>query len=122
MVFSWTSSSIWRRLLFDLRSGARCLPAAYRLFLRGGGAGALCVFLVEGVEADVGDVAHAVAAAPLHVLPLGVALALDVVGFRTPHAEALPLVGDGHPAPGRGASPVALLSGLRRPLWSLLPK
>ncbi len=102
--------------LLALRGGARGLCAAYRLFLRGGGAGALCVLLVVGVKADVGDVSHAVAAATLHVLPLSAALALNVVGFRAPQAEASTRrEWTSCPWTGRGASPVALLSGLRRP-------
>ncbi len=68
---------------------------------------------IIGVEADVGDVAHAVTAAPFNIFPVGVALTLDVVGFCAPHAKALPRVGDGHPAPGQGASPVVLLTSLR---------
>ncbi len=40
-----------------------------------------------------------IALAPLHILPLGAALALDVVWCCPPHAKALSLVGDGHPAP-----------------------
>ncbi len=64
-----------------------------------GGAGALNVLLVVGVQADVSDVAQAVAFATFYILPLCVALVFDVVGLLAPHSKAVPLVGNGHPAP-----------------------
>ncbi len=98
MSSSGGGAEIGRWWLLCLRRWRSWSLSAPNHLLLGGGGGALHVLLVVGVQADVGDLAQAVAYATFYILPLCVALAFDVVRLLAPHSKAVPLVGDGHPA------------------------